>query len=88
MPLCPAALAEPVSIELVFAVDTSSSVDTTEYTLQMRGIATALASDDIIEAIGLHKDGVALAVLQWSGGAGGNGSNIHSRCWIIHLDIA
>ena len=38
----------------------------------MRGIGAALESDDIIEAIGLHKDGVAIAVLQWSGGSGGN----------------
>jgi len=60
--------AEPVSIELVLAVDTSASVDAMEYSLQMRGIAAALESDDIIEAIGLHKDGVAIAVLQWSGG--------------------
>jgi len=34
----------------------------------MRGIGAALESDDIIEAIALHKDGVAIAVLQWSGG--------------------
>lgn len=72
LPACVTASAEPVSIELVFAVDTSSSVDTMEYSLQMRGIAEALESDVIIEAIGLHKDGVAIAVLQWSGGLAGN----------------
>ena len=66
------ARAEAVSIELVLAVDTSASVDAMEYSLQMRGIAAALESDDIIEAIGLHKDGVAIAVLQWSGGLLGN----------------
>ncbi len=66
------ARAEAVSIELVLAVDTSASVDATEYSLQMRGIATALESDDIIEAIGLHRDGIAIAVLQWSGGLLGN----------------
>lgn len=68
LPANVAARAEPVSIELVLAVDTSASVDDMEYALQMRGIASALESSDIIEAIGLHKDGVAIALLQWSGG--------------------
>lgn len=60
--------AQPVAIELVLAVDTSASVDDTEYALQMRGIASALESSEIIEAIGQHKNGVAIALLQWSGG--------------------
>ena len=62
------AAAQPVTIELVLAVDTSASVDDAEYGLQMRGIASALESSEIISAIGQHKDGVAIALLQWSGG--------------------
>ncbi len=72
LPVYAQADAEPVSIELVIAVDTSASVDAKEYSLQMRGIGAALESNDIIEAIGLHKDGVAIAVLQWSGWPLGN----------------
>ena len=66
--VCAPASAQPVAIELVLAVDTSASVDDTEYALQMRGIASALESSEIIEAIGQHKNGVAIALLQWSGG--------------------
>jgi hypothetical protein len=62
------AYAQPVAIELVLAVDTSASVDDMEYALQMRGIAAALETSEIIEAIGQHKNGVAIALLQWSGG--------------------
>lgn len=66
------AKAQPVAIELVLAVDTSASVDDPEYALQMRGIASALESSEIIRAIGQHKNGVAIALLQWSGGLLGN----------------
>jgi hypothetical protein len=68
LPVNAPAAAQPVAIELVLAVDTSASVDDMEYGLQMRGIASALASSEIIEAIGQHKNGVAIALLQWSGG--------------------
>ena len=56
----------PVSIELVLAVDTSLSVNDREYDLQMRGIAQAFRSPDIISLIGLY-DGVAVTILQWGG---------------------
>jgi len=68
LPVHVPANAQPVAIELVLAVDTSASVDDLEYALQMRGIAAALESSEIIEAIGQHKNGVAIALLQWSGG--------------------
>ena len=68
LPVYAPAAAEPVSIELVLAVDTSASVNDMEYALQMRGIAAALESRDIMTAIGQHKKGVAIALLQWSGG--------------------
>ncbi len=60
--------AQAVSIELVLAVDTSASVNDIEYALQMRGIAAALESEEIVQIIGQHKDGVAIALLHWSGG--------------------
>ncbi len=56
----------PVSIELVLAVDTSLSVNDREYDLQMRGIAQAFRSPDIISLISLY-DGVAVTILQWGG---------------------
>ncbi len=56
----------PVSIELVLAVDTSLSVNNHEYDLQMRGIAHAFRSKDIVDLIGLY-DGVAVTLIQWGG---------------------
>ncbi len=62
----PARAQTPVSIELVLAVDTSLSVNNEEYALQMKGIAQAFRSKDIIELIGLY-DGVAVSLIQWGG---------------------
>ncbi len=55
----------PVSIELVFAVDTSFSVDGFEYDLLMNGIANAFRTPGIIDLIG-QQNGVAVALFQWS----------------------
>jgi hypothetical protein len=55
----------PVSIELVFAVDTSLSVDGFEYSLLMKGIAKAFRTPEIIDLIG-QQNGVAVALFQWS----------------------
>ncbi len=64
----PTAQAEtPVSIELVFAVDTSYSVDVFEFNLQMAGIADAFRNPEIIDLIG-QQDGVAVTLFQWSSG--------------------
>ena len=60
----------PVAIELVLAVDTSASVSDAEFSLQMQGVASAFRSPDVIELIGSH-DGVAVALFQWAGTAGG-----------------
>lgn len=57
----------PVSIELVFAVDTSYSVDAFEFNLQMTGIADAFRNPEIIDLIG-QQDGVAVTLFQWSSG--------------------
>ena len=56
----------PVSIELVLAVDTSLSVSNYEFQLQMKGIADALRTDEIMELISIQ-DGVAITVIQWAG---------------------
>ena len=58
-----------VALELVLAVDTSSSVNATEYRLQLEGIATAFRSPEVIELIE-HSGGVAVTLIQWSSWAG------------------
>ncbi len=55
----------PVSIELVFAVDTSYSIDGFEYDLLMKGIAHAFRTPEIVDLIG-QQDGVAVTLFQWS----------------------
>ena len=55
----------PVSIELVFAVDTSMSVNGFEFNLLMKGIANAFRTPEIIDLIG-QQNGVAVALFQWS----------------------
>ncbi len=55
----------PVSIELVFAVDTSMSIDGFEYVLLMKGIADAFRTPEIVTLIG-QQNGVAVALFQWS----------------------
>ena len=55
----------PVSIELVFAVDTSYSIDGFEYDLLMKGIADAFRAPEIVTLIG-QQDGVAVTLFQWS----------------------
>lgn len=62
----PAHADEPVTIELVLAADTSISVDADEYRLQMRGIAEALKSEEIITQIGQLPQGAAVALVHWS----------------------
>ncbi len=55
----------PVSIELVFAVDTSMSIDGSEYDLLMKGIANAFRTPEIVNLIG-QQNGVAVTLFQWS----------------------
>ncbi len=55
----------PVAIELVLAVDTSLSVDDNEFALQMKGIAWAFRTQEIIALIG-QRQGVAVTLIQWS----------------------
>jgi hypothetical protein len=61
----PARAEIPISIELVFAVDTSMSIDGFEFGLLMKGIANAFRTPEIVDLIGQH-DGVAVSLFQWS----------------------
>ena len=60
-----AAAKTPVSIELVFAVDTSMSIDGFEYQLLMKGIASAFRTPEVVNIIE-QQDGVAVTLFQWS----------------------
>lgn len=57
----------PVALELVLAVDASSSVDAREYDLQVSGYADAFRDPDVIAAIRrLEPRGVAITYVEWS----------------------
>ncbi len=61
------AWAEVVELELVLAVDTSASVDRTEFALQMKGLAKAFRTPAVLEAISAAgHGGIAVTLLQWS----------------------
>lgn len=58
---------EAVDLELVLAVDTSSSVDPGEFDLQMRGLAAAFRTPQVQAALQATGDlGVVVALIQWS----------------------
>lgn len=68
MPATPAhSQLKRVHLELVLAIDTSTSVDSTEYILQRRGLAEAFRHKDVINAIqSLGPLGIAVSLVQWS----------------------
>ena len=56
-----------VDLELVLAVDASSSVSAEEFDLQMRGLAEAFRSPAVLRAIEAAGDlGIAVGLVQWS----------------------
>jgi len=62
------AAADPVELELVLAVDASSSVNFEEFQLQMQGIASAFRHPAVVKAIdATGSAGVAVTLVQWSG---------------------
>lgn len=64
--LAPAA--ENVDLQLLLAVDSSSSVSDAEFDLQMRGFAQAFRHPDVQVAIrGAGDRGIAVAMIHWSG---------------------
>ena len=57
-----------VALELVLAIDTSSSVDAEAFELQRQGIAEAFQHPDLISVIeGMGQTGIAVVVVEWSG---------------------
>ena len=57
-----------VELELVLAVDASSSVDAAEFDLQVSGLANAFRHPDVISAIhSVGAKGIAVVLVQWSG---------------------
>jgi len=66
----PAAVAQapvPVDLELLLAIDTSSSINKEEYHLQVEGLASAFRHPAVIAAIDAAGNlGIAVAVTQWA----------------------
>jgi len=62
-----AAATEPVSLELLLAVDVSTSVNDIEFIQQMEGMSQAFADREVVELILNHKSGVAVRVALWAG---------------------
>lgn len=59
---------QPVDLQLVLAIDTSTSVDNAEFALQRQGLAAAFRYPDVIHAIvGLGESGMAVTLVQWAG---------------------
>ena len=60
---------ERCELALVLAVDVSGSVNVDEYVVQMKGLANAFRSSDIVHLIGQtnRRGSVHMTVVQWSG---------------------
>jgi hypothetical protein len=61
------ALAVPVGAELMLLVDTSGSIDSSEYTLQKNGYVSAFQDPAIQALIAAKPNGIAVAYAEWSG---------------------
>ncbi len=58
---------QPVALELILALDSSTSVSDQEFELQSQGLANAFGEDAVIKAvIDRAQASVAVAVVQWS----------------------
>jgi len=78
LPLAAAALIAPASfasaqeivdLELLLAVDASSSVDDSEFVLQLEGLAEAFRDPAVLAAItAVGQSGIAVSLVQWSSG--------------------
>lgn len=59
---------QAVDVAIVMAIDASSSVNFTEFDLQIRGVAEALRSPEVQRAVAAGPSGaVAFTMVQWSG---------------------
>ncbi len=57
-----------VDLVLLLALDVSASIDAREYQLMREGLADALSSAQVAQAVGAGKTGaIAISVMQWSG---------------------
>ncbi|MGI9423086.1 MAG: DUF1194 domain-containing protein [Hyphomicrobiaceae bacterium] len=60
--------ARSCELALVLAIDVSGSVDSREFAIQIEGLAAALRSDDVANALAAAgPDGVLATVIHWSG---------------------
>lgn len=67
-PFLSRAAAENVVLELVLAIDVSSSVNEEEYALQMKGFAEAFRHPAVVAVIeSLGSKGMVVTLIQWSG---------------------
>jgi uncharacterized protein DUF1194 len=68
LPVVVQAKKQQIDVALVLAVDVSSSVNWSEFSLQMNGISTAFRDDSVWQAVmdGEHQK-ISVALLQWSG---------------------
>lgn len=72
-----------VDLELVLAIDASTSVDAEEFALQRQGLAEAFLHPDVVGAIQAAGDlGVAVTIIQWSG----SGQQFVSVPWALVRD--
>jgi hypothetical protein len=63
----PARAAQPVDLELVLAVDSSASVDYTEFNLQLQGLTLAFEDPELGGAIAAGPIGaIAVTLIEWS----------------------
>jgi hypothetical protein len=59
---------EPVALELILAVDSSTSVGPWEYALQIDGLARAFRAPEVIAAVRQAGErGIAVALVEWAG---------------------
>ena len=72
-----------MELELVLAIDTSTSVDASEYELQRHGLALAFRHPDVIKAIEkIGRGGLAVTLVQWST----SGKHLTSVDWTLIRD--
>ena len=75
--------AQPVALELVLAVDCSSSVSAEEFRLQMKGIADAFRDRQVVAAIhSAGAGGVAVSLVQWAGAR----THVQALDWTLLTD--
>lgn len=60
---------QSVALELLLALDASSSVDDTEFALQLHGLAQAFRDPSVVAAVRTAgANGIAVSIVQWSSG--------------------